>query len=499
MAVVTPTPTFAPTGVYVPPPSHSVTLFTPAPSCSPEKLWLVSTQLCDVNGGNQFNGRFPSWAECALTLAGDPHSPYRNIDCYPWNLEAEDGTHVFISECPVGYTTVWESQGRQDLYDTSTITQGGTIATSVEYRDIVAHSAVCCPDNALGGFHYNWDSKPDYIDYIQTADPNGNPEKVNLYVPPRCVANSICAVPPTVTLDVIFNSEVSDKKRRRQDTPPDNISPVGVVTRPWDANKNVVFAHSVEFGYTVFHGTYTCFENCYDYASYSYHNTDPNSPPSSIGPDDLETTADFKPEQTQCSASPTDSGPSETSPPDSPPVGTGGSGYSTPSTGHRYNATQTEGGYFAPSQPSGDYSTSPSKTDAGYEVSPSETNIPHYSPKPTIIETIVISTHTFGESAGWNATATGPGYSTTEGTGEPTPGAPEESETGAPLFPVVMMKNGNAVEETYLPLLCVFFVSADVSQQRQLYLTKNGFAYEYNFFLHHNDCPMSLSRLYRPV
>jgi hypothetical protein len=116
MAAVTPTPVFAPSGTYVPPPSHSVTHFTPAPSCSPEKLWLVSTQGCNVNGMNYFNGGFPSWAECALTLAGDPHPPYRNVDCYPWNLEA-DGTSVFISECPVGYTTVWEGLSIRHVND----------------------------------------------------------------------------------------------------------------------------------------------------------------------------------------------------------------------------------------------------------------------------------------------------------------------------------------------------------------------------------------------
>ncbi|KAF9739109.1 hypothetical protein PMIN06_007907 [Paraphaeosphaeria minitans] len=452
MAAIIPTPTFAPTGIYVPPPSHSVTHFTPAPSCSPEKLWLVSTQLCDIveESKTLFNQPLPSWAECALTLAGDPHPPYRNPDCYPWNLEADDGTHVFISDCPVGYTTVWESQGRQYLYDTSTITQGGSTTTSVEYRDIVAHSAVCCPDNALGGFHYNWDSEPDFINYIQTTDPNGKPQQVSLYVPPRCVATSVCAAPATVTMDVVFNSEVSDKKRRRQDTAPDNIVPVGVVTRPWDANKNIVFAHSVEFGYTVFHGTYTCFENCYEYASSSYHNTDPNSPPSSVGPDRLDTSTNLKPEQAQCSASPTDSGPSETSPSNSPPVGTGGSEYSTPSTGHGYNATHGGGGYYvAPSQSSGGYETSPSETDGGYESSPSESEIPQYSSKPTIIETIVITTHSLSEGAGWNATATAPGYTPPEGTGEPTSGIPKDSGTStpslvAPQFPGAATKGGSS-------------------------------------------------------
>jgi hypothetical protein len=359
-------PTLAPTGTYVPPPSHSVTHFTPAPSCSPEKLWLVSTQGCTVNGMNDFNGGFPSWAECAVTLAGDPHPPWKNANCYPWNLQADDGTNVYISECPVGYTTVWESQGREYLYDTSTITEGGTTSTAVEYRDIVAHSAVCCPDNALGGFHYNWDSKPDYVDVIDTTDPDGNPATVDLYVPPRCVATSVCAVPPTVTMDVVFNSEVSDKKRRRQNIPGDDISPIGVVTRSWDADHNALFAHSVEFGYTVFHGTYTCFGDCYNYASYSYHNTDPNSPPSSVGEDRLESTSDYEPERTRCSASPTDSGPSETSSSDSGPSETSSS----------------------------DSPDTPSST--------------------TVVETVIISTHTIGGGAGWNATATGPGYPTAE-------------------------------------------------------------------------------------
>ncbi|KAJ4351468.1 uncharacterized protein N0V89_006811 [Didymosphaeria variabile] len=220
------------------------------------------------------------------------------------------------------------------------------ITTAVEYKDIVAHSAVCCPDNTLGGFHYNfWETKSDYVSYIKTTDPQGHSARVSLYVPPRCVAASVCAIPPTVTLDVVFNSEIVAKKHRRQDESVDPISPVGIVTRPWDASNNVLFANEVQYSYTVFHGTYTCFEDCYNYASYSYHNTDPNSSASSVDKDLNDSTADHDPQPTKCSASPTDSGPSETSTPESPSFGTGGLGYNnTTATGLGHSTAGAPGG-----------------------------------------------------------------------------------------------------------------------------------------------------------
>ncbi|KAF1972539.1 hypothetical protein BU23DRAFT_555063 [Bimuria novae-zelandiae CBS 107.79] len=455
MAAVTPTPTFAPTGTYIPPPSHAVTYFTPAPSCTPDKLWLVSTQLCSMSK-DDWNNEQPSWAECALTLAGDPHGFLpADPDCYAGpGLRGDDGNALFISECPVGYTQVWAQDDR--AFDQTTwITVGDTSSSSVDYKDVVAHSAVCCPDNQYGGFKYNYDEST-YVNYVRTTDPAGNPASVFIYVPPRCVATSACNVPPTVTLDAVFNSGVSDKKRKRQAGPDEDIPQVGVVTRTWGSD-NVLFAHSVEYAYTVFHGTYTCFENCYDYYTYSYDNTDPSLPSSTLGPF-WRTETEHIPEPT-CSASPTRSGPGETG-----TIGTGGSGFSTPSLGHDgqgYNATW-----------SGGYGNVPSQTgSAGYVVH--KPSVPAYSAidtivytpsasehdviisttieasvhtrsayssgedETTVIETVIISTHTIGVNQGYNATVTPSHYSVASngtatgpleetGTGSASPSSPSE-------------------------------------------------------------------------
>lgn len=148
-------------------------------------------------------------------------------------------------------------------------------------------------------------------------------------------------------MGMVFNDLVSDKKKRRRD-----IIDIGITTRPWDIDRNVVFAHSVEVFYTVFHGTYTCFQICDAYNAASYHNTDPNSPPSSVGPDRLQGSSNIKPTHPQWEASPTASGSPGTTPTGSPTVGTGGSGVSTPSAGHGHNATHVSAGYYVLPSPS---------------------------------------------------------------------------------------------------------------------------------------------------
>ena len=332
MAAVSHSPTFAPTGTYVPPPSHVVTHFTPAPSCSPDKLWLVSTQGCSMSK-NDYDPAQPSWAECALTLAGDPRGFLpAEPSCYAGpNLRDDEGNSVFISECPVGYTQVHTSARR--AHDRTTwITVGDSVTSRVDYKDVVEHGGVCCPDNQYGGFKYNYYDP--VIDYIRTTDPAGKPASIFLYVPPRCVATSVCNVPPTVTLDAVYNPNISDKKRKRQQ----EIPYVGVVTRAWNS-KNVLFAHSISYQYTVFHGTYTCFEDCYNYYTSSYDNTDPSLPSTTLGP--LRDFTSKHVPNPKCVATPTSRLPS-------PPIVTGNaSGHSTPSTGHGghgYNATFT-GGY----------------------------------------------------------------------------------------------------------------------------------------------------------
>ena len=178
MAALSPSPTFAPTGTYVPPPSHVVTHFTPAPSCSPDKLWLVSTQGCSMSK-NDYDPAQPSWAECALTLAGDPRGFLpADPSCYAGpNLRNDEGKHVFISECPVGYTQVHTSARR--AHDRTTwITVGTSVTPHIDYKDVVEHGGVCCPDNQYGGFKYNYNDP--VIDYVRTTDPAGKPASIFL-------------------------------------------------------------------------------------------------------------------------------------------------------------------------------------------------------------------------------------------------------------------------------------------------------------------------------
>lgn len=249
----TPTITSAPEGTYVPPPSHPLTRFTPAPSClSESNLWFVSTS-CYLTGAD-FS---PAWLSCTMTEFGEPD--VSNSACYGSIYAAStlgpDGTASFFATCPVGYTTAMTSTSRpfdEPKYSSSKTQSFDAVVTHVN----------CCPSGPGYDFKYT------EIRQTRTAH-DGVDYNVQLYIMPGCVASHVKTLSDKeVTMGLFSDPRVWDK--RDEETPR--------TTTKWDYEHNTIWAQEKPHRYTVFHGTYTCFEKCTEYFTYSYHNTDPNAP-----------------------------------------------------------------------------------------------------------------------------------------------------------------------------------------------------------------------------
>ncbi|KAH6630559.1 hypothetical protein B0J18DRAFT_105110 [Chaetomium sp. MPI-SDFR-AT-0129] len=279
-----PGPTPAPTGTYVPPPSPAVTQFTPAPTCLDESnLWIISAS-CYLE--DDVSLASPPWIQCTYTELGAPNPS--DPACYQQSTATTvDNTKAYYSDCPAGYTPA-----ATNLYKPFDLPLYESVKT--ETFDVVVTAYTCCPQAAsvvddAGSAHPIPFTTTDYDGFKTVHD--GQTHSVFMYVVPRCVATHISALDhKTVTLGLYSDGRVWDKRDvspattapaaagKRQLNPPSE--PLGTTQAVWDAEHDLLFANVQQVSWTVFHGTYTCYEGCDDYFTYSYHNTDPNYTPS---------------------------------------------------------------------------------------------------------------------------------------------------------------------------------------------------------------------------
>lgn len=285
-----PGPTPAPTGTYVPPPSPVVTQFTPAPTCLDDSnLWIVSASCYLRDDPYQGN---PPWIQCTYTELGAPN-PY-DPACYQQSTATVvDNTKAFYSACPAGYTPA--ATYLYKPFDLPSF-QG----SKTETFDVVITAHQCCPGAAsvvddAGATHPITFTTTDYTGFHTVH--GGRTRDVFMYVVPVCVATHISALDDhTVTLGLYSDVRVWDKRDvvaphpattassaagllgKRQLNPPPTT--YGTTQAVWDAEHDLLFANAQQVSWTVFHGTYTCYEGCDDYFTYSYYNTDPNYTPS---------------------------------------------------------------------------------------------------------------------------------------------------------------------------------------------------------------------------
>ncbi|KAK3326644.1 hypothetical protein B0H66DRAFT_530639 [Apodospora peruviana] len=265
----TPTPTrFIKGAAYIPPPSHPLTQFTPAPSCLPsaDNLWLVSSS-CYLANGPYLES--PPWLQCTLTEAGEPDisktACYQNGDS---STTGPDGTASFYSTCPAGYTVALSDTYRP--FDEPRY--GGDVTKTY---DAVVSAFTCCPT----GFDFVLRGD---IDESTTVH-DGTAFTVNLYPMPICVQTSVSALASQeVTMKLFSDDRVWDRKLRPRETEAvitDAPVPTTTTTATWDVEHDTLYAQAEQISYVVFHKTYTCYESCSEYFTYSYYNTDPDVTP----------------------------------------------------------------------------------------------------------------------------------------------------------------------------------------------------------------------------
>ncbi|KAK0720098.1 hypothetical protein B0H67DRAFT_599683 [Lasiosphaeris hirsuta] len=222
------TPTSAPTDSYIPPPTHPLTQFTPAPTCL-ANLWLVSTSCKLV----KTNIQSPPWLACTLTELGEPD--VGETACYQrWGGQdrvSGNNSTSFLSGCPVGYTVAKTRATKPYDY--------GAGANTI--FDIVATTISCCPSG--GG--YNFTAIESSALQTSITVHAGETFTVEWYPLPHCAA-----------------SRVSENK--------DATATMSVVTTTavWDVEHDTAFAQVQEITYT----------DCYNHFKYSYHSTNPNAP-----------------------------------------------------------------------------------------------------------------------------------------------------------------------------------------------------------------------------
>lgn len=282
--VSAPTPTSAPTDSYVPPPAHPVTQFTPAPSClSKSNLWLVSSR-CHLVEPKDLMTRSLPWLRCTIPKAGDPDTGYKT-DCYQGVSQhtdrtvGPDSTTTFYSACPVGYTVAHSSVHYP--YDEGMLDEYGP----TKIYDATHKAFVCCPTHYP--FQYNdgdaWETTTIHDDKTHT---------VQFHRMPNCKATNVWGL---ANRDVVMTLTGEDDMMlpdrgalpRRvggnqfvlNQQPPSPTEPPRLTTTRWDVVDKTLWAQAQYYSYVVFHETYTCYENCDQYFTYSYHNTDPNHTP----------------------------------------------------------------------------------------------------------------------------------------------------------------------------------------------------------------------------
>jgi hypothetical protein len=169
----------------------------------------------------------------------------------------EDGTASFFGTCPVGYSTALTTT-------TKPFDEPRYASTKTETFDAVATHVMCCPSG------HGYDFKYSEIRETTTRH-DGRNYDVQLYIMPACVATRVKTLSgKDVTMGLFSDPRVWDKR---------DETPATTTTAAWDYEHDTLWAQERRFEYTVFHGTYSCYDGCEDYFTYSYHNTDPNAPP----------------------------------------------------------------------------------------------------------------------------------------------------------------------------------------------------------------------------
>ncbi|KAI0429709.1 hypothetical protein F5Y09DRAFT_309453 [Xylaria sp. FL1042] len=226
-----PTPTLP--AVITNPPTA---VFTPGPGCiDPDDHWVVVTSCAAFALGENYSlYPSPDWLTCQLTQFGPPENgPASCFEPYSAQTVVNEVTSYY-SGCPSGYTgastlTLSRSDGLETNYD-----------------------IYCCPTQ----YNFNIDDlfTGGYREF--TTERDGISYDVG-YPLPGCATSYIDALSgKEIAVQTDFNTYAWEKRQ--------------VENVPWDYLYGTMYAEVAFFSYTVFHGTHTCYQDCYGWHDYYF-------------------------------------------------------------------------------------------------------------------------------------------------------------------------------------------------------------------------------------
>ncbi|KAI1743246.1 hypothetical protein F4680DRAFT_409613 [Xylaria scruposa] len=247
--VFLPTPTL-PASITSPPTAQ----FTPGPGCvDPEDHWVVVTSCAAVPLGEN-NGPYssPDWLTCQLTQFGPPENG--PASCYvPYSAQTVvDAETRFHSGCPSGYSGA----------STHSYSRSDGLATNIY--------VFCCPTQ------YNFNVK-NYLTggYMKfTTERDGVSYDVG-YPLPGCATSYISELSgKDIAVQTKLNTYGWEKRQ--------------IANVPWDYLHGTMYAEMQDYSYTVFHGTHTCYQDCFDWHNYYFSGS--SQPPFTVIETDPVTT-----------------------------------------------------------------------------------------------------------------------------------------------------------------------------------------------------------------
>ncbi|KAF2971687.1 hypothetical protein GQX73_g1865 [Xylaria multiplex] len=229
--------------------------FTPGPGCiDPEDHWVVVTS-CYADALGEFYSISPSpdWLTCQVTQFGPPQNGPSS--CFvPYSAQTViDAETRFYSGCPSGYT--------------------GASSASYSWSDgaLTDFNVYCCPtqynfnvDGFRTGNYKEFTTERDGVSYAA-----GHPL-------PLCATSYVSELSGRdIAVQTAYNTYAWEKRQ--------------VENVQWDYEHGTMYAEALNFGYTVFHSTHTCYGPCYDW--YSYYFSGGTLPPFTVGDTPPTTTA----------------------------------------------------------------------------------------------------------------------------------------------------------------------------------------------------------------
>ncbi|KAI0405042.1 hypothetical protein F4802DRAFT_194497 [Xylaria palmicola] len=209
--------------------------FTPGPGCvDPEDHWAVVTSCAAVALGENSLSPSPDWLTCQVTQFGPPENG--PASCHvPYSAQTVvDAETRFYSGCPSGYTGA----------STLLFTYSSGLESDV--------NVLCCPTQ----YNFNVDDYFTGDNMRFTTERDGVAYSV-VYPLPGCATSYVKELSgKEIAVQTAYNTYGWEKRQ--------------VENVPWDYQAGTMYAEIQSYGYTVFHSTHTCYQDCRGWHDYYF-------------------------------------------------------------------------------------------------------------------------------------------------------------------------------------------------------------------------------------